>query len=71
MPLSLRGRKPVAISINSKNRLLRRFTPRNDTAVMSYFFANGIILKRYLEGTSLRNSVNLLMLQYAWPFNRF
>jgi hypothetical protein len=28
--LSLRGRKPVAISNPKKMRLLRRFTPRND-----------------------------------------
>jgi hypothetical protein len=32
---------------NSEKRLLRRFTPRNDTAFMPYFSGNGIIPKTF------------------------
>jgi hypothetical protein len=41
MRLSLRAKRGNLI--NNKNRLLRRFTPRNEYASVPRFFANGII----------------------------
>jgi hypothetical protein len=57
--------------INSKNRLLRRFTPRNDNALVPRFFDNGIIPFVLSGNTILFLAYNFQTLPPNWNLSRW